>query len=119
MKIEQLTVHEKRLSVAEAELWVFVHVPTIGPTTQIRGNVSGPFCASAQSIQIAYAIKPIHPPGVADNILVGRILIPEPNLWTVEMPFIYEGNVELWEDGELVDSKPIRAAFKSGPAAHS
>src|SRR5258708_784018 len=85
MKIEQRTVQQKRLSVAEAELWVLAHVPSIRPTPQILGNLSGPFCAKAQTIQIAYAIKAIHPPGFADNVLVGRILIPEPNLWTVEM----------------------------------
>jgi hypothetical protein len=113
MKIEQLIVQQKRLSVAEAELWVVVHVSAVGATTNIRGSLTGPFCANVQTIQIAYPIRPIQPSGFADNVLVGRILIPEPNLWTSEMPFIYEGNVELWDEGKLADSKPIRAAFKA------
>jgi|RhiMethySRZTD1v2_1073278.scaffolds.fasta_scaffold4035373_1 hypothetical protein len=113
MKIEQLTIQQKRLSPAEAELWVVVHVREIGSTTQIRGNMSGPFCANVQTIQVAYSLKPIKPPGFADNVLVGRILIPEPNLWTTETPFVYEGNVELWDDGKLAGSKPFRAAFKA------
>lgn len=113
MKIDQLTVQQKRLSPAEAELWVLVHLPMIGPTTQLRGSISGPFCANAQTIQVAYSLKPIKPPGFADNVMVGRILIPEPNLWTAETPFIYDGKVELWVDGKLADSKPIRAAFKA------
>jgi hypothetical protein len=119
MKIEQLTIQQKRLSTAEAELWVFVHVPEKISALQIRGNLIGPFCPNAQTIQIAYTIKPIRPAGVADNILVGRILIPEPNLWTAETPFTYEGNVELWDDGKLADIKPIRAAFKTSAASRS
>lgn len=112
MKIEQLTVQQKRLSPADAELWVFVHVAEIGETTQIRGSLSGPFCDGIQTIQIAYPIKRIQPDGYGDNVWTGRVLIPEPNLWSVATPFIYQGNVELWHDGMLTDMKPIRAAFK-------
>jgi len=113
MKIDQLTVQQKRLSPADAELWIFAHVAELSDAIQIRGTLSGPYCAELQTIQIAYPIKRIHPPGFADNVWIGRILIPEPNLWTVETPFIYQGNVELWLDGKLTDVKPIRAAFKS------
>ncbi len=112
MKIEQLTIQQKRLSPAEAELWIHVHVAAVGATTQIRGSLTGPFCQNVQTIQIAYPIRRIMPPGHADNVLIGRILIPEPNLWTIETPFIYEGNVELRDEGKLADIKPIRAAFK-------
>lgn len=112
MKIQQLTIEQRRLTPADAELWVYVHVAAIGPTTQIRGNLSGPFCACVQTIQIAYPIKAIRPPGLADNVLVGRILIPEPNFWTLEMPFVYEGQVELWLEGQLAEKRPIRAVFK-------
>jgi beta-galactosidase/beta-glucuronidase len=112
MKIEELTVQQKRLSPAEAELWVHVRVAAIGPTTQIRGSLTGPLCQSVQTIQIAYPVRCIKPPGHSDNEIIGRVLIPEPNLWSAETPFVYEGNVELWDEGKLVDLKPIRAAFK-------
>jgi len=112
MKITQLTIQQKRLSFAEAELWVFVHVSEVDDGTEIRGSLCGPICASIKTIQIAYTLKPIKPPGFAANILIGRILIPEPNLWNIETPYIYEGNVELWNNGRLTDSRPIRVAFK-------
>jgi hypothetical protein len=112
MKIQQLTVQQKRLSTAEAELWVFVHVERIDDTTRLIGCLVGPHCATAETVQINYPLKPIHPEGYADYVLVGRIVIPEPNFWTPETPFVYEGGVELWHEGKLADVKPIRAAFK-------
>jgi hypothetical protein len=113
MKIDQLVIEQKRLSSAEAELWVVVHVERINPSTQLRGSLVGPRCASAETVQIAYPLKPISPAGHDENILIGRVLIPEPNFWTNATPFVYEGNVELWHEGQRTDIKPIRAMFKT------
>jgi hypothetical protein len=112
MKITQLTVEQKRLSSAEAELWVFIHVEKIDATTMFRGSISGPYCLGVETVQILYPLKPIRPEGYAENVLIGRIVIPEPNFWTTQMPFVYEGGVELWHEGKLADIKTIRAAFK-------
>ena len=112
MKIAQLTVQQKRLSTAEAELWVFVHVERIDDSTELRGCLVGPKCVAVETVQINYRLKRIRPDAYAANVLIGRILIPEPNLWTAETPFVYEGNVELWHDAKLADIKPIRAAFR-------
>jgi hypothetical protein len=112
MKITQLTVEQKRLSTAEAELWVFVHVERSDDATEIRGCLVGPKCVSAETVQINYPLKRIRSDDHATNVLLGRILIPEPNLWTPETPFVYEGNVELWHEGKVADLKPIRAAFR-------
>jgi hypothetical protein len=40
------------------------------------------------------------------------VLIPEPNVWTEATPFVYEGTLELWQDGERQDQAPISVAFK-------
>jgi hypothetical protein len=113
MKITQLTVQQQRLSSAESVLWIIVHVEAIGSKTLLCGCLVGPRCTGVETVQINYPIRQIYPDGYADNVLVGRIVIPEPNLWTSTTPFIYEGNVELWHDGALTDMKPIRAAFKT------
>jgi hypothetical protein len=113
VKIIQLTVEQKRLSTAEAELWVIVHVEKRDEATELRGVLSGPRCTKAETIQLAYPLKPIALAGYADNVLAGRIVIPEPNCWTPEMPFIYEGKVELWHGETCADSRPIRALFKA------
>jgi hypothetical protein len=113
MKILQLTLEQKRLSTAEAEVWVCVHVDKPDATMALRGGLSGPRCPNAETIQLVYPLKPIQPPGYADNVLIGRIVIPEPNCWTPSMPFVYEGNVELWHEGKCAEIKPIRAMFKA------
>jgi hypothetical protein len=116
MKIVQLTVEQKRLSTAEAELWVVVHVEERDVTTEMRGSLVGPRCAKAETVQIAYPLKSIERPGFG-HALVGRIIIPEPNCWTPEMPFVYEGSVELWQAGKCVEIKPIRTMFKNEKAS--
>ena len=113
MKIDRFTIEQKRLSTAEAELWVFVHVATVDLSTQLRGNLVGPRAPNVETVQIAYPFKPISPAGQAENILIGRVLIPDPNFWTTETPFVYEGKIELWQEGKLADAKPIRTAFKA------
>ena len=113
MKIDQLTIEQKRLSTAVAELWIVVHVERIDASTQIRGALVGPRCANAETVQLAYPLKCISSTGHAENILIAKVVIPEPNFWTTETPFVYEGKVELWQDGKQADFKPIRTAFRA------
>ncbi len=112
MKILQLTIEQKRLSTAEAELWVVVHIEKRDATAELRGSLVGPRCAKAETVQIAYPLKSIQRPEFGPDALVGRIIIPEPNCWTPEMPFVYEGSVELWHAGKC-EIKPIQAMFKT------
>ncbi|MCE9531510.1 MAG: hypothetical protein K8T89_10375 [Planctomycetes bacterium] len=109
----QFTIEQKRLSSAEAELWVIVHVDELKSSLEIRGQLSGPKCPNVQTVQIAYPIKGIHPKQDEKNVLIGRIIIPEPNVWSPEMPFVYEGTVELWEDEKRIGDKPVRLALKA------
>ena len=110
-RILRTTLHQKRLSTAVAELWIVVEVERVTPTTELRGRLSGPKCPGSETVQIAYPLRMLPSTGEA---LVARILIPEPNLWTAETPFVYEGTVELWQDGELHDRAVVVTGFKMG-----
>jgi hypothetical protein len=50
------------------------------------------------------------------NSLAARVLIPEPNLWTDATPFVYEGTLDLWQDGQREDQAPILVTFKGSTA---
>jgi hypothetical protein len=113
MSIQQLTVQQKRLSSAEAELWVVVRVEAIEESTTLRGCLVGPICPGVETVQINYPIKPIKPEGTERNVLVGRVLIPEPNFWTPEQPFAYVGHVEWWQGGKCLETRALRAVFKA------
>jgi hypothetical protein len=113
MKIKQFTVQQKCLSTVEAELWIVVETEDADATTHLRGSLVGPKCAGVETVQITYPLKPIPPSSSAGNVVAARVVIPDPNLSTQEMPFVYEGNVELWHEGKCTDTKPVRATFKT------
>jgi len=112
MKIQQVMVQQKRLSSAEAELLVFVSVDSIEDSTALHGGLVGPTCPGVETVQISYPLKPVASEGDKRNMLAGRIIIPDPNLWSPKQPLVYEGTVELWQGGKCVEVQPIRAAFK-------
>lgn len=111
MTIQHLNIEQERLSTAEAELVVFVEVSS-STECKLGGQLTGPRCATIETIQLAYPLKPHAPSGLTQGVLAGRFLIAEPNLWTERTPFVYEGNVELIAEGKVLDRRPIQVAFK-------
>jgi hypothetical protein len=108
-RILSTTLEQKRLSNALAELWIHVEVDQFTATTELRGRFTGPKCPELETVQIAYPLRPL---SQDDCRLKARIVIPEPNLWTLETPYIYEGNIELWQDGQRCDIAVVIARFK-------
>jgi hypothetical protein len=47
-------------------------------------------------------------------MLAAQVLIPEPNLWTEATPFVYDGTVELWQDGQRCDTARVSVGLKLG-----
>ncbi len=108
-RILRTTLQQKRLSIAEAELWIHVEVEQITAGIELRGRFTGPKCPGIETVQIAYPLRPLPR---SDTGISARIIIPEPNLWTVEKPYIYEGTIELWQDGQRCDVANVVAGFK-------
>ncbi len=111
MKIEQLNVEQIRLSSAEAEMRVTVVVSGKENDTELRGVLHGPFSSRAQTIQIAYPLKPMIEMS-SGKVLVGTFLITDPNYWTPETPLTYEGSIEIWHGGKPVDHTLLQMTFK-------
>jgi beta-galactosidase/beta-glucuronidase len=40
------------------------------------------------------------------------VLIPEPNLWAPEHPYRYEGPVEFWLNGEMIDQITVSIGIR-------
>lgn len=100
----------RRLTQCEAEVWVQVDAERLTPTTQLRGKLHGPRCLGVTTVEIAYPLLPAR--GTDANALTARVLIDEPNLWTETTPFVYEGTVELWEEGRCCDTAPLTIGLK-------
>jgi hypothetical protein len=113
-RIQRTTILHRRVSPMEAELWVVVEVDCVNAGTGLRGRLVGPKCLGTETIQVAYPIRMIpHPAGQPENAVVGRVVIPEPNLWTRETPFYYEGTVELWQDEVKCEESTLMISLKT------
>ena len=73
----------------------------------------GPKCAGVTTVEVAYPLRP--PPataaGAAEALTV-RAVIPEPNLWTEQTPYYYDGPLELWENGKRCESVLVSVTLK-------
>jgi len=111
-RILRLQVRDRSLDPAQAELWVTAEAEHVTPTTELRGRLMGPRCLYSATVEVAYPLGPFarRPAGLAGP--AARVVIPEPSLWEPECPFLYEGTVELWEDGVCVDQAAIRHGLR-------
>jgi hypothetical protein len=111
-RILQVQVREHSLDPAQAELWIVVSTKQLTPATELRGRLAGPRCLYASTVEVGYPLRPFtrRPEGLAD--LAARVVIPEPSLWEPQCPFVYQGIVELWQDGARCDQAPIRRGLR-------
>src|ERR1043166_3181621 len=96
-----------RLDPVETELHIWVEVEEVTPTTEIKGRLMGPRCAYASTIEIAYPLRPVPDEQQEIRYLKRRVIIPEPSWWEPKLPFLYQGPLELWQDGELCERREI------------
>ena len=90
-------VQNRVLNPAEAEIWITAHPTERHADLELRGRLMGPRCPYATTVEVAYALRPC-PRSVADSgQTAARVLIPEPNFWEPQSPFLYRGPVELWQ----------------------
>jgi hypothetical protein len=106
-RIIDVQVSQKRWDAAEAELWITVVPERRTPTTALRGRLIGPRCAGVTTLEVAYPLQPLPRPEPDPAALTMRVVIPDPLAWEPERPFVYEGPVELWEDGQKCDQRPL------------
>jgi hypothetical protein len=103
-----VTVRDRSLTPAAAELRVVVQTAFCTPRTEIRGRLMGPHCPFASTVEVAYALRPLPE---ADE-LSARVVIPEPSFWDPQSPFLYGGPVELWEDGGRCEVVQVRHGLR-------
>jgi hypothetical protein len=106
-----LEVIDRLLTPAQAEIWVRATVDPVTPVMDLRGRLMGPRCPYADTVEVAYPLRPLARPEDATggrNTLVRRVVIPEPSFWEPESPFLYEGPMELWQDSERREVRVLR-----------
>jgi hypothetical protein len=115
-RIRHIRVTNGLLSPTQAEMRISVVPEFHTPTTEVRGRLMGPRCPYASTIEVAYPLRA--PPGdrriVETPEIVLRVIIPEPSFWDTDSPFLYEGPVELWQDGQCCDQRTVCHGLRSG-----
>jgi hypothetical protein len=112
-RIVRVAVRDLSPSPNEAELLIDVTSTEVTPTTEVRGRLMGPRCPYATTVEVAYPLRPFARPPAGASPLARRVVIPEASPWEPESPFLYEGPVELWQDGELVDEATARHGLRT------
>ncbi len=102
-RIRAVRLANHRLNPAEAELWVALQTEPDAAAVEVRGRLMGPRCPYAATVEIAYPLRPLPAALGAAGGYQARILIPEPSLWEPQTPFLYDGPLELWQDGRRYD----------------
>jgi hypothetical protein len=64
-------------------------------------------------VEVAYPLRPLPRPVEGPSGLTSRVVIPEPSWWDPVSPFLYDGFIELWQDGERCDVVPVRHGLRS------
>ena len=114
-RILNILVFDLRLDPAEAEVSIAVDPERLVSQTDARGRLVGPRCLYATTVEVAYPLRPVSrqyekegPPRIQ-----ARVVIPEPCRWDPESPFLYQGVVELWENGQRCDQVPITHGLRT------
>ncbi|MFN4260868.1 MAG: hypothetical protein ACK4RK_16350 [Gemmataceae bacterium] len=103
------------LNPTEAHIRIDTLVQVLGKNAELRGRLLGPRCRYASTVEVAYPMRPY--PGHPYTTL--RVIIPEPNLWEPATPFLYQGPLELWQNGEMIEMVRITHGLRTirlGPA---
>jgi Glycosyl hydrolases family 2 len=108
-RIRSVEIRNRVLNPAEAEFFVHVVPERASEITEIRGHFRGPVCVYASTVEVRYPLQTL---ASREESLRKRVIIPEPSWWEPATPFLYNGTIELWEDGKLCDGVELRHGLR-------
>ncbi|HEY7329437.1 MAG TPA: hypothetical protein VH592_17495 [Gemmataceae bacterium] len=114
-RIRRIEVIDYSLDPVTAEVWISVHPEHHAATTEVRGRLMGPRCLYSNTVEVAYPLRPMssHHEQCGPSGLTVRAPIPEACLWEPQCPFLYQGPVELWQEGQLADRVSLSHGLRS------
>jgi hypothetical protein len=114
-RIRSIEVHDRSLNPVSAEVWISVLPEFHNATTEVRGRLMGPRCLYSNTVEVAYSLRPLSPPQQTPELprLTVRAVIPEASLWEPQCPFLYQGPIELWQDGQRCDRVVLSHGLRS------
>ena len=104
-RILRVSLRDHSLLPASSEVRVVVETERRDAGTEIRGRFVGPRCLFAETIEVAYPIRPVG----AEY----RVVIPEGSFWDPISPYLYLVHVELWQDGTRCEEVRLRHGLRA------
>jgi hypothetical protein len=103
--IQSIRVTDGRLDPAEADVSLGIYPERLTSVTQVRGRLVGPRCPYATTVEVAYPLREHSREyeSTGTPLLIMRVVIPEASFWDPESPFLYQGQIELWQGGQRYD----------------
>ncbi len=109
MKISSFTGELTRADSAVAQFLIRVVLDGLAAECEVRGRVVGPQCPGITTVEIAYPLVRVE---AGENTIMLKGVIPEPNLWTREAPFVYAVSVEVLVEGRQTDTRACVLALR-------
>ncbi len=108
MKVLNWRIELVRVDSAMAEFLVRLELE--GDAERVRGTAVGPRCAGVSTVEVAYPLVLVEKDQTSATL---RGVIPEPNLWAPEQPFVYVVSVEVAGGGGS-DERRANLGLKQG-----
>lgn len=114
-RIRNVVVRDHRIDPMEAEIRITVEPAEMTASTEVRGRFVGPRSIYGNTVEVAYPLRELPKTSASPDIpgITVHAVIPEPNLWDPATPFVYDGLLELRQNGKCVDRAEIRHALSS------
>jgi hypothetical protein len=121
-RIRCIDVYNRSLNLVSAEVWISILPERLTAATEVRGRLMGPRCLYSSTIEVAYPLRPFRARSVSEESkpsltlqaqLTVRAIIPEASYWEPQCPFLYQGPIELWQDGKRCDRVILSHGLRS------
>src|SRR5262245_14596505 len=110
-RILSVTIRDRSPAPAEAEVHITIVPERLDSGTEVRGRLMGPRCRFAETIEVAYHLRPLRVPTGGPGVTL-RAVVPEASFWEPQTPHLYSGPVELWQDGQRAEVVQVRHGFR-------
>jgi beta-galactosidase/beta-glucuronidase len=84
--------------VTDIEAHVYACYPAPDSRIKLKGALRGPYCEKARTLPAEYRFRE----SANENVVEALAIVPDPCLWTSEMPHIYNVDVEALSGDKVV-----------------
>ena len=98
--LEQLEIFYGETSESRSSVYARLSVDGDASGLSLTGRVTGPECLYSRTLASTIPLRDLGP----GPSLLAEAVVPDPCFWSPEIPSLYEVFVELWRDGQVIES---------------